>query len=365
MLAYEKLRKKLDCFPLGCPDQEEMREILRLLFDREEAWLAAHTPNPPLMHSSRRIAARSGTDPAEAEYRLARMAEKGLVAEFDIVSQKRYMLLPAYPGIIEMQFMQGQELTENRQRAGELWHKAYQGPFGKEAHGYPTKSMRVVPVQKSIQAGQRVYRYEEAEQIVGRSGSIAVTDCACRKVQRHCDRPLDVCMVFGAPADYAVQRGLARKATKAEAVTTLQRAAEAGLVHLATNTRPPVSIICNCCTCCCSSLKGLTVLNNPASTMASNFVCGTVPGAECKACGLCIKACPMQALSMEDKQVSVDSEKCLGCGVCVQKCKTGALALERNSNKKPKRSQLHLAATMLSEREKLERILGNIPRDLL
>lgn len=364
MEVYEKLRKKLDCFPLGCPDQEEMREILRLLFDEEEARLAAGTPNPPLTYSAARIATRAGADRRDAEERLARMAGKGLIAEFEILGVKRYMLLPAYPGFIEMQFMQGQELTENRRRAGELWHSAYSGPFGKEAHGHPTKSMRVVPIRKSISSGQRVYSFEEAEHIVRESGIVAVTDCACRKAVHACDRPLDVCMVFGPMAKYATDRGLAKNVTKKQAVKTLQKADDAGLVHLASNTKPPVSIMCNCCTCCCSSLKGITVLRNPASSMASNFVCESVSGTDCKLCKMCVKACPMQALFVEEDHIVVDPEKCLGCGICVHKCKAGALHLKRKSHHRPEASQLHLMARMIDERNKLPRILENISRDV-
>jgi Fe-S-cluster-containing hydrogenase component 2 len=365
MEVYEKLRAKLDCFPLGCPDQEEMREILRLLFDEDEARLAASTPNPPLTYTAAKIADRAGVDRRTAAQRLARMADKGLIAEIDVLAAKRYMLIPAYPGFIEMQFMQGQEQTENRRRAGALWHSAYSGPFGKEAHGYPTKSMRVVPVRKSISTGQKVFSYEEAEKIVRDSGIIGVTDCACRKAVHNCDRPLDVCMLFGPAAKYSIDRNLATRITAKQAVKTLQKADDAGLVHMASNSKPPVTIICNCCTCCCSSLKGLTVLHNPVSTMACNFVSGVVNASSCKLCEMCVKVCPMHALTIEDDQIVVDQEKCLGCGLCVHKCKTHTLALKRRSNKTPEPSGLRLMAKMLQERDKLPRIFENIPRDLL
>ncbi|MCJ7683180.1 MAG: 4Fe-4S binding protein, partial [Desulfobacteraceae bacterium] len=58
----------------------------------------------------------------------------------------------------------------------------------------------------------------------------------------------------------------------------------------------------------------------------------------CKACGLCVKRCPMDALSLEDsskttnktgKAAVLDPDKCIGCGVCVYKCPTESLILER------------------------------------
>lgn len=58
----------------------------------------------------------------------------------------------------------------------------------------------------------------------------------------------------------------------------------------------------------------------------------------CKACGLCVERCPVDALSLMDtpeaankkRQAAVpDPQKCIGCGVCVYKCPTQSLILVR------------------------------------
>jgi NAD-dependent dihydropyrimidine dehydrogenase PreA subunit len=58
----------------------------------------------------------------------------------------------------------------------------------------------------------------------------------------------------------------------------------------------------------------------------------------CKACGLCIRRCPMDAIQMKfstqatnkfRKAVVVDTDLCVGCGVCVHKCKTKSITLTR------------------------------------
>ena len=58
----------------------------------------------------------------------------------------------------------------------------------------------------------------------------------------------------------------------------------------------------------------------------------------CKACGLCIKRCPMDAIELKfstnatnkfRKAVVVDADLCVGCGVCVHKCKPKAITLKR------------------------------------
>lgn len=40
----------------------------------------------------------------------------------------------------------------------------------------------------------------------------------------------------------------------------------------------------------------------------------------CIACKICEKACPEQAITVNDFKASIDYDKCIGCGVCVEKC---------------------------------------------
>lgn len=49
---------------------------------------------------------------------------------------------------------------------------------------------------------------------------------------------------------------------------------------------------------------------------------------KCKSCGICIKECPFQALTMEtvnDKKVAAAGMACTNCGICVEKCPFGAI----------------------------------------
>ncbi|MFH1859976.1 MAG: NADH-quinone oxidoreductase subunit NuoF [bacterium] len=47
---------------------------------------------------------------------------------------------------------------------------------------------------------------------------------------------------------------------------------------------------------------------------------------QCKGCGLCIKACPTEAITGEKKILHViDADKCIRCGQCVAKCKLEAI----------------------------------------
>lgn len=45
----------------------------------------------------------------------------------------------------------------------------------------------------------------------------------------------------------------------------------------------------------------------------------------CIGCSLCVKACPNDAVKVENFHAKIDQEKCVGCGACEQKCPKKAI----------------------------------------
>ena len=152
-----------------------------------------------------------------------------------------------------------------------------------------------------------------------------------------CEHPLDVCMVlsdkpdaFGTPQSALPMEavsGPVRALNKEGARQTLRRAAEAGLVHCVSNNQRELWYICNCCTCGCSILRGISEMGIANAVARSAFV-NRVDEDLCIGCGECLSACQFNALQV-DGTAQVEVMRCVGCGLCVLACPQGALGLER------------------------------------
>jgi ferredoxin len=255
------------------------------------------------------------------------MADKGLVYAYEVRGRHFYMLLPIMPGLFEFPFMKHGRLDLPFERLSELWDAYYEGGMGAEIMGTETHLARVIPIQETVDAQQTILAYEEVVGYIERTKYISLQDCACRVAKGDCDAPLDVCLSLGYGAKFLSERGMGRLIERQEALAALERARQAGLVHVTSNTRDTVEFVCNCCPCCCGILGTVTRLGGPAANIASNHHAEVDVGA-CLGCGLCEDRCPVEAIAVYEV-ASVDAARCIGCGVCVTHCPEGAPVLVR------------------------------------
>ncbi len=321
---YDQLRDVLDSHPSTAPKAKSIDEILRILFTPEEAAIAVKMSYKP--KSTARIAEAAGVPENEAERNLESMADKGIIFSKRKDGKKLYGLVPLIPGVFEFPFMKGGG-TPMHARLAQLWEEYHRDALGSSFAGNPTPLMRVVAVEKSVASKDRVHPYEEVKNLINKANYLALTNCACRVSVAKCDKPKEVCLIFDGPAEFLVERGFAREISKEEGVKVLDQAEQAGLVHTSTNSADRAGVICNCCPCCCTILRGRTQLKHPHAFEPSRFE-AKVNSDDCTACAICAdERCPMKAIEIQDNAAVVNPVECIGCGLCVSGCPTGAIEL--------------------------------------
>ncbi len=312
-------------------DIPEFYALMEVLFTAEEAEVYSAIPRG--FNPASTIAERMGKPEDEVAILLEEMANKALCTAGTPGDTTLYAAPLLVPGIFEFQFMRGTS-TERDRKLAKLIH-AYKAAVDK-TQGPPKVTFpttRVIPVDKKIEAGNTIHTYDQVASYIEKYEPLSVSTCFCRHEAKlidpddHCGKPDDVCMQFGLGAQFVIDRKLGRQVTKDEALKTLQRSEEAGLVHASVN-RQELDFICNCCGCHCMILKTALAQPKPGITLNSGFQPVWDPDL-CTACETCIDNCPTDALTMGDQDVpQVNLDLCIGCGVCASGCPVEAIALQ-------------------------------------
>jgi len=347
---YQKLARHLDKLPGGFPPSDSGVELrlLRRLFTPEEAELAVHLTLD--REEAKVIADRAGLGLAEAEQRLSEMARKGLI--FSSEPKDGPDLYHAVPWVIGIYEFQVNRLDEGFvQDLNE-----YSSTRSQDSRPQPVPQMRTIPVGRSIEPHLETLPYELAEELVKAQENFAVASCICRRrteiAGAGCDAPKESCLIFGDWAHYYVRNGQGRYIDQAGVMDILTKADEANLV-LQPNNSKDIVFICCCCGCCCGVLAALKRHPRPSERVASPFRAQAEPET-CEGCGLCLDRCQMQALTLEDDQVVLNSTRCIGCGLCVSTCPTGSLILVR----KPASEQIKVPINMNATWRELSQAWG-------
>jgi len=361
MDIYEELRKVLDAHPTGAPQSKYFDEILRAMFTPEEAAIAAKMCYSP--RSVEQISEAAGVAVEELRKRLEAMADKVAIFSTDKDGKRGYGLIPTIPGLFEFPFMKG-AATPELKKLGKLWEEYHRDAMGKVFAGSKTPLMRVVAVRKSLNAQNKALPYEQVAELIKGAETIGLAQCACRESVNSCEKPRDNCLIFNTPAQFLISRGYARGISREDAMTVLDRAEEAGLVHTSNNSADRANMVCNCCPCCCTVLRGRTQLELPNAFATSSFI-AKVNEKDCNGCAICIdERCPMKAIEMRGDAVAIIEDRCIGCGLCVTGCPTNAIALKnRVAPSHPVCStSKEMGMKVLSEKGRLEEFLEIMKR---
>jgi Pyruvate/2-oxoacid:ferredoxin oxidoreductase delta subunit len=312
-------------------DIPEFYAMVEALFTEQEAEVNNAMPAGPATADD--IASQMGRDEGQIKAILEQMADKGLCKTFTDKDTRYYQGAPFMLGIFEYQFMRGTTTARDQKLARLIY--AYKEAFN-SAEG-PTKitfpTTRAITVDRKIQAGNTIHTYDQVQTYIDKYDQISAGACLCRHSAKlrgediH-GMPTDVCMFFGRGAEFAVERLGARKLTKEAARGVLDRAEEAGLVHMARNTTEDIEFLCNCDRWHCEVLTGVLKQSRPGLFFNSGFQPAFDPGL-CEACETCIERCPSAALTLGENDVPrADLDRCFGCAVCATGCPSEAIVME-------------------------------------
>ncbi|MFO8048572.1 MAG: 4Fe-4S binding protein [Desulfosudaceae bacterium] len=345
--VYINLWKKFNEGPQTAPadaegnPQPSFINHLQLCYTPEEADLLQHLDRPGRFLSTQEVAERAGKPPEEVETILSSVNKKN-----GVLGMPGVYSLPPMPILFNIhQFYP--EVKSDDLKAAQL----YQDYFIKDSfYRYYEGSMkgtpvfRTIPVDVVIEAEQRVLPAEEAHDFILNHApeELALVPCPCRTRTekmgiRECKdkNPVASCIMMGPAALHFEMLDLGKRVTRREAVAYFDEMQELGLVGQTDNCLTGNSIICLCCGCCCSQLRGRTRWGNMSAILPSNFI--PVAGEDCIQCELCTERCPFGALAMDEEteRPVVTPDKCIGCGVCALTCPQDTLKLVRLERSTP------------------------------
>lgn len=317
--------------PYAGLDIPEFFALVEALFDPEEAEINNALPRKPTPVDE--IAAKTGRRPEEVSGILERMAGRGLCGVSKTSDGERYRGLPFMPGIFEFIFIGGGE-SEREKIVARLIHtykKAYSVVKGVEKIFFPLT--RVIPVARTIRAGNTIHTYDQVMTYIDKYDVIGVGACYCRHAAKlrgeelH-GMPVGVCMWFGEMAENITGRLGGKRVTREEAREIVDRCEEAGLIHMSRNTTDEIDFMCNCDRWHCEVVGQVLKQPRPGLVFNSGFK-PAFDAERCVACETCIDRCPPGALTMGETNVPVvNPNRCFGCGVCATGCLESAIEME-------------------------------------
>ncbi|MGV7222902.1 MAG: DUF362 domain-containing protein [Nitrospinales bacterium] len=324
---YLKLAKVLDTLPNGFPTTESGVEIklLKKIFRPKDTELFCDLRLS--FETAEQISERTGRPLDGLNDHLVEMWQRGQIFGADIGGIMVFKMVPWAFGIYEFQIPHlDREMAEMCDEYMKIWSDQF--------FRIKPQLMQVVPVEKEIQGKQTALPYEQVSNIIENSQSFAVFDCICKK-EKHlldngCDKPLEICTGYAPIPGVFDESPIYRAISKEEAYAVLNKAEEAGLVHLTWNMESGHFYICNCCGCCCHVLTSINDLGINASDVINSNYYAEIDADTCIACNVCVdERCQVAAIEEGDDANHIIRDKCIGCGLCISTCPTESIKLIR------------------------------------
>lgn len=354
---YDILQQRLNQKVQDNPGSPTLMKILRILFSPEDAKLVGKLPHK--LTPVKALSKNFNIPVAILNEKLTEMAHRGLVFDMECNGQRYVTLPPVVIGFFEFVFMRSRPDIPMKELAHlfEEYFTENDGALAKSIWQGQTQLARTFVREEALPDDNHseILDWERASHIVSSATAISVGMCQCHHVAQHhgiaCEKPQEVCLSFNYAAESMIRNGLTRSVDKNEAMDILEKSKNANLVQIGDNFQRKVSFICNCCGCCCQMLRGIKTYNMNKSVVSSNWIM-EVDYSKCKGCGECVKVCPVDAITIDQrvtegkkKKITIrDEEVCLGCGVCAKTCKSGGATM------KPRPQRVLVPETIFDQR---------------
>lgn len=359
---YSQLTQHLASLGMGYPQGRHLKEILKENLSLPEAKVALSLPTkvPPLhLTDVDEISQKIDLPKEELAKVLEDLSSRGLLFSGTTKNGKKGYALQQMGYGFPQSFFWKREKTPHSQRMAQLVVK-YRKESDLDLNVYgttKTKNYRYVPIEEAIPLDTHaVFPFDKIQEVIDKAKVIAISHCSCRVAAellkgKHCQYPLEVCIKYDELAQYVIDRRLARKITKTEALEIIKKCEEAGLVHMVDNTQKGIKHTCNCCPCCCWSIRNIRKRRIPRDILMATYFIRATDKDLCIGCGECVDACPVDALSLESNFPVIDTEWCIGCGLCLKPCSTSAAVLKRKTQSTPPDTFEELHTKIIQERE--------------
>ena len=347
--TYVKLCERLNENAVKRPPLPSVIAFLREIFTEDQAEMASQMPLGA--HTVKSLAEQLNRDEAQLEAMLETMADEGImfVAKAEN-GETEYSLPPFAPGILELQYLKGEETEAARKRhaliaemnkeLSAMTDQLFQDiEAANERIGSP--GLRTLAIEEELPGNAEIATWEKVSEIIAGEESFAVGTCTCRQDSKFegnpCKvdgAPLEACVYFGKVADYIVDRNFGKRYTREELMALLKTCEEKGLIHNINNFMGDNIVLCNCCGCCCHIMKPMLKHRGLKMILGSNFT-AVVDEDTCIGCEECVDLCQVKAIEMDDGTAKINADYCMGCGNCVAQCPSESLSLVRSAEHKP------------------------------